>query len=256
MSRNFILIILTVFLLSSCAKQTEKIKDISQINGKRICVLTGSAGDLTARRLFPDSRFLDIAGSADAALAVKTGKADAFIYDKGVLDKIIEKNPDLTILDKPVSKLDVAIALNKNNNNLRSRINEVLHQLREEGILDALKKKWVDTKYSQAPAIAEEPNSGANGILRMGTCAIYEPFTFKSFGKYTGLDIELIMLIGSRLSMKVDITDMNFDALIPALQSNKIDLAISNFNVTEERKKSISYSDPYIGNDISVLVKK
>jgi len=48
--------------------------------------------------------------------------------------------------------------------------------------------------------------------------------------------------------------DYNFEALIPALQSKKIDLAISNFNVTEERKKLIRYSRPYLGNDISALV--
>ena len=49
---------------------------------------------------------------------------------------------------------------------------------------------------------------------------------------------------------------MNFEALIPALQSGKIDFALSNFNVTDERKKLINFSAPYITNDISVLVRR
>ncbi len=63
-------------------------------------------------------------------------------------------------------------------------------------------------------------------------------------------------MIGERLGKKIEIVDMNFEALIPALQSGKIDFALSNFNVTEERKKLINFSLPYIENDISALVRR
>jgi len=55
---------------------------------------------------------------------------------------------------------------------------------------------------------------------------------------------------------KIEIIDMAFEGLIPALQSGKIDFALSNFNVTEERKKLINYSIPYIDNEISALVRR
>ena len=90
----------------------------------------------------------------------------------------------------------------------------------------------------------------------MGTCAILEPFSFQSNGIVTGLDIELSRLIGERLGKNIEIIDMNFESLIPALQSGKIDFALSNFNVTEERKKLINFSVPYIENDISALVRR
>jgi len=240
----------------ACSNNSEKIANLSQVDGKRICVLTGSAGDISARSNFPNAKFYDMVGSADAALAVKTGKADAFVYDKGVLLKIVEKNPELIILDQPVSKLDVAVALNKENNELQTLINQVLRELKENGTLASLKKKWVDTKYLTPPVIDAQKAGSYNGTLKLGTSAIYEPFTFQSNGKFTGIDIELSMIIGAKLGKKIEIVDMNFDGLIPALQSGKIDFALSNFNVTEERKKSIIYSEPYISNDISVLVKK
>jgi polar amino acid transport system substrate-binding protein len=90
----------------------------------------------------------------------------------------------------------------------------------------------------------------------MGTCAIFEPYTFQSNGKFTGFDIELSILLGELLDKKIEIIDMTFESIIPALQSGTIDFALSNFTVTEERKKSISYSASYIENDISVLVNK
>lgn len=250
------MILLIVGLFISCAKKNEKITDLNQVDGKRICVLTGSAGDLAARAAFPNSTFLDMVGSADAALAVKTGKADVFVYDKGVLLKIVEKNNDMKILNKPVSKLEVAAAFKKDNQKLVSEINSILDKLKETGELDSLRKKWIESNYSKAPLFRQADYNATDGVLKMGTSAIYEPYSFISNGKYTGLDIELSQIIGRLLHKKIEIVDMSFEALIPALQAGKIDFALSNFTVTEERKKLISYSEPYIVNDISVLVKK
>jgi polar amino acid transport system substrate-binding protein len=251
-----ILIITLCLLLISCSEKREKITNISQLTDKRICVLTGSAGDIAAKSTFPNAKFFDMVALADAALAIKTGKADAFIYDKSILLQIVEKNSDLIILNERVAQLEVAAALNKQNSQLLSQINNALSKLKDKGILDELRKKWVDSRYVTTPTLQAKNNNGTNGILKLGTYAVLEPFSFYSNGKFTGLDIELGFLIGELLGKKIEIYDMNFEGLIPALHSGKIDFALANFNVTEERKKLISFSTPYIGNDISVLVKK
>jgi len=254
--KKYIIILFGCLLFVSCSKKREKITSLSQLKDKRICVLTGSAGDLAARKVLPEAIFLDMVGSADAGLAVKTGKADAFIYDKSILRKITEKNPELIILEKPISKLELAIAVNKENLKLISELNAIISLLKNNGTLDSLKRKWVGENYPTPPQIPEIKNSGQNGILKMGTCAIFEPYTFMANGKYTGFDIELSTLLSKMLNKKIEIIDMSFEALIPALQTGKIDFALSDFTVTEERKKLISFTEPYIANDISVLVKK
>lgn len=226
----------------------------SDLTRGRIAVLTGSAGDLAARRHFPQAIFHDMTASADAALAVKTRKVDAFIYDKSVLLNIVEKDPSLVILDEPVDKLSVAAAVNRNNTAQLGQIDDVLTALKDEGTLKLLRAKWVDTKYKDVPLLPVSTRSQAGAVLTMGTCANIEPFSFRSNGALTGLDIELGRLIAERLGRRLEIVDMNFEALIPALQSGKIDFALSNFNVTEERKKLILFSVPYIENDISALV--
>ncbi|HEX9023733.1 MAG TPA: ABC transporter permease subunit [Geobacteraceae bacterium] len=233
-----------------------EISDLRQLDGKRICVLTGSAGDLAARKNFPRASFLVMTAAADTALAIKSGKADAFIYDKSVLLNLVEKNPELVILDEPVAKLEVAAALNRENAALLAEMNGAIAGLKKEGALQRLRARWVDAKYVEPPQLPEVDDTNARGVLKMGTCANLEPFSFQANGKITGLDIELSRLIGERLGKRIEIVDMNFEALIPALQSGKIDFALSNFNVTEERKKLVNFSLPYIENDISALVRR
>ena len=256
MKNQIILLLLISVLFIACSQKREKITALSQLKNKRICILTGSAGDLSTRNAFPEAVIIDMVSSSDAALSVKTGKSDAFVYDKSVLLKIVEKNPELTILDEPVSNLAVAAAIRKENAELAKEISSVFETLRKKGILDSLKSKWVNSGYKAVPALPNLVSTGVNGNLRMGTCAIFEPFTFQSNGQLTGLDIELSRLIGQYLGKNIEIIDMSFEGLIPALQAGKIDFALSNFNITEERKKLISYSSPYLENDISALVRK
>ena len=245
-----------VMLVKKAAKTVASDDSLSGLGNKRICVLTGSAGDLAARKNFPGAQFQTFTAAADVALAIKTNKADAFVYDKSVLLNLVEKNPELMILDKPVAKLEIAAALKKENTALLADMNKALQQLKTEGALQRLRQKWVDAKYSETPPLPATNATVANGVLKMGTCANLEPFSFQSNGRLTGLDIELSQLLGQQLGKKVEIVNMNFEALIPALQSGKIDFALSNFNVTDERKKLINFSDPYIANDISVLVRR
>jgi polar amino acid transport system substrate-binding protein len=235
---------------------SDEIAKREDIDGKRIAVLGGSAGDLAARKHFPNATFQVFVASADAALAVKTRKADAFVYDKSVLLNLAEKNPELVILDQPVDKLEIAAALRKDNAALLAEINRALSDLKKEGILQQLRAKWIDAKYAVTPQIAPINGRHSKEVLRMGTCATIEPFSFQANGKLSGLDIELSQLLGQRLGKKIEIIDMNFEGLIPALQSGKIDFALSNFNVTEERKKLINFSLPYVENDISALVRR
>ncbi|MBS1169975.1 MAG: amino acid transporter rane protein, family / amino acid transporter substrate-binding [Burkholderiaceae bacterium] len=247
---------------STAAKDTGSaagaIANLEQIDGKRIGVLSGSAGDLAARKHFPQASFQVMNSGVDAALALKSHKVDAFVYDKSVLLNLVEKNPELVILEQPVAKLEVAAAIGKENTALLDEVNRALEALKKDGSLQRLRQKWVDSKDSasrQLPPTKREP-AGKRGVLRIGTYAIYEPFSYQANGRIIGLDIELANLIGEKLGKRVDVTDMHFEALIPALQAGKIDLALSNFNVTDERKKLVNFSLPYIENDISVLVRK
>ena len=56
--------------------------------------------------------------------------------------------------------------------------------------------------------------------------------------------------------MKLEVMDMAFDSLIPALQSGTIDFIAAGMSVTEERKKNVDFSVPYFASEQVIIVRK
>jgi len=94
-------------------------------------------------------------------------------------------------------------------------------------------------------------------ILRVGSEASFAPFEFQEEGskEYAGFDMDLIRAIGKQMGYEVQIQNMGFDGLIPALDASAIDVAISGMTITEERGKKISFSAPYYKAGLTVVVR-
>lgn len=106
------------------------------------------------------------------------------------------------------------------------------------------------------------PQSGTEApatqkILKVGTEATYPPFEMvdKQSGEYVGFDMDLIRAIGKAQGYEVKINSMGFDALIPSLMTDKVDCTISAQSITEERLKSIDFSDPYFDGGLIIAVR-
>lgn len=95
-------------------------------------------------------------------------------------------------------------------------------------------------------------------VLRVGTEPAFAPFEFPEEGtkEYIGFDMDLIRAIGKQMGVKVEIVSMGFDALIPALNAGNIDATIAGMTITEDRKKAVTFSDPYYTSGLIVLVNK
>jgi len=81
--------------------------------------------------------------------------------------------------------------------------------------------------------------------LVVAVSADYPPFEFYKDGKIVGFEIDLIKAIAKELNKEVVIKDMSFDSIIGALHSGRIDLAISNIAITNERKEKVDFTIPY-----------
>ncbi len=90
----------------------------------------------------------------------------------------------------------------------------------------------------------------------IGTSADFPPFEYVDNGKYVGFDMDLIRSIANLEGFQVEIRDMSFDSLIPALKSGIIDIAIAGMTITPERLKVVDFSTPYWSADQDVIVKK
>src|SRR3712207_2324662 len=98
----------------------------------------------------------------------------------------------------------------------------------------------------------------SKGVLVVGTAPGYPPFEFikssNGKGEVVGADIDLAKKIASELDVKLEIKAMEFDSILGALQGNKIDIALTAMTPTEERKKSLDFSDIYYEGNNLVLV--
>lgn len=96
----------------------------------------------------------------------------------------------------------------------------------------------------------------AKGKLVVGTEAQYAPFEFKdSDANFVGCDIWLAQQIADELGVKLEVMDMSFDGIIPAVKSGQVDIGIAAFTVTDERAKEIDFTEMY-QKDKQVLIVK
>ena len=103
-----------------------------------------------------------------------------------------------------------------------------------------------------------ETTEGPHGVINMGVSADVPPFESYADDAVTfvGFDIDLMQEICNRLGMELQIKDMNFDAIVTAVQTGKLDVGVSGITITDERKESVAFSDPYFVASQSILVPK
>lgn len=96
----------------------------------------------------------------------------------------------------------------------------------------------------------------ANGKLLVGTEAQYAPYEFKDLdANFAGCDMWLAQQIADHLGVELEVVDMSFDGIIPAVKSGQVDLGIAAFTKTPERAEEIDFSDLYEKSAQLLIVK-
>ena len=98
---------------------------------------------------------------------------------------------------------------------------------------------------------AEKDNS-----LKMITEATFPPYEFLRGQEIVGIDVEICRAVAQKLGREFKAETINFDSVIPAVISGKADLAAAGITVTEDRKKNVDFSVPYVKTGIVVVYKK
>jgi polar amino acid transport system substrate-binding protein len=248
------LLALTVFV--GCDNGQKTIEKPEDAEDARLALMTGSTSEIIAATRFPDAQIQRFDDPMDAVLAVKTGKVDAFITGHPSALLVVQKNPDLQVIDSPLSAEDTSIGVRKGNEELLEAVNGVIDQLRADGTLADMSRRWVKAQ----PGPYDEPQIEAvtsGKVLRIGVSATREPTTFvDQTGRVTGHDGELARRIGLALQRPVEFADMRFMSLIPALESGKIDLIVTGMSATTERRKRVDFSHKYFDLKQVLLVRR
>ena len=100
---------------------------------------------------------------------------------------------------------------------------------------------------------AAELKTVEQGKLIMGTNATFPPYEYYDGDKIVGIDADVAALIADKLGLELEIEDMDFGAIITAVQTGKIDMGLAGITVNDERKKNVSFTDTY-ASGVQVII--
>ena len=110
-----------------------------------------------------------------------------------------------------------------------------------------------ETKADESKA---DETEAAGGVLVMATNAEFEPWEYYEGSEIVGIDVEIAQAIADKLGMELEVEDMAFDSIIPAVTSGKADFGAAGMTVDETRKKSVDFTDTYANASQVIIVKE
>lgn len=109
----------------------------------------------------------------------------------------------------------------------------------------------------------KESSSEAGGdsqeqeVLTVAMELAYPPFETKDEqGNPSGVSVDFMKDFGEYIGKEIGIENISFDGLIPSLQTGKADMVMSSMTITEERKETVDFSEPYANALLAVLTNK
>lgn len=244
-------------LFVSCSKSKVVINGVADLNNKKIGVQSGTTGELWVQENVQGVTLSSFKSGIDAALDLKNGAIDAVVLDELPAKEIVNRNSDLKIIRDKVfadNKEAYAIAVKKGNTELLNAINTTISNMKNNG-------EYVELVNAFMPAdgnikIPADVFTYGDKTVKLGTNAAFPPFEYVEGKNIVGFDISMGQKIAENYNQKLEIVDMAFDSLIPALQSGTIDFIAAGMSVTEERKKNVDFSDTYFESEQVIIVRK
>lgn len=249
-------------LLAGCGgsntTNSKIINGVDDLAGARIGVQLGTTGDIFASDYEEEGSTIErYPKGADAIMGLKQGKLDCVIIDEQPAKKFVEANNDIKILDEEFAVEEYAICISKDKTDLKNKIDAALDELKADGTLDKIVSNYIgDTTKGKSPYTSPDGVSRTNGKLVMATNAEFEPYEFRDGGKIVGIDVDMAQAVCDKLGMELVVEDMAFDSIISAVQSGKADVGVAGMTITEDRLKSIDFTQPYTTSTQVIIVKK
>ena len=113
------------------------------------------------------------------------------------------------------------------------------------------KVAWIALAAAMLVGCSEKGES-----LKMITEATFPPYEFLRGQEIVGIDVEICKAVAAKLGRPFEVESVNFDSVIPTVISGKADLAAAGITVTEDRKKNVDFSIPYVKTGVVFVYKK
>lgn len=246
--------------------KTNTISSYSQLKGKTVGVKNGTASQRFLEKIKDKYKFnLKTFDTTDLTYnSLNSGSIDAMMDDQPVIEYAIKQGQNLKISMKGEAVGSFAFGVKKGSKYeyLVTEFNEALAQMKKDGSLDKIISKWTgSTKAtSSTPETTTPAGKKATPVKAKYTIASdssFAPFVFQdSNNKYTGVDMDLIKAIAKDQGFTIEITNPGFDAALNAVQSGQADGMIAGMSVTDARKETFDFSEPYYTANAILAVKE
>ena len=246
--------------LASCGNSGKKIESADDLADSIIGAQGGTTGAIyiegdISDGLLGKATLQEFKSGIEAVTARKQGKIDAVVIDNEPAKVFVEQNDGLKILDTPYTVEDYAIAIAKENDELKDQFNAAIAELKADGTLDQLIAYYITKDESASPYTSPEGIT-YDGKLIMATNAAFPPYEYYESDQVVGLDVDIAKAICDKLGKELEVVDMDFDAIITAVQSGKADFAAAGMTVTEDRLQNVNFTDSYATGTQVIIVKK
>lgn len=257
-------------------------KDIADLKGAKIAAQAGTF-HADALSQIPDVQSSTYPEFADLLTALKSGAIDGYIAEEPTALSVCGSNDELTYLPFKnndtgftATAADVGIAIGlKKGNALRDQINTVLAEITEEQRSQLMEQIVTLASGGTVTEFAVHCDAPATttGTLKIGMECAYEPYNWtdtdgSSFGAVpissegqqglyaNGYDVQIAQYVANRLGLKLEIYAMEWDSLIPAVNSGAIDAIVAGMSPTAERAQEIDFTDTYYESNLVVIIRK
>ena len=238
-------------------KGEAQIVRVSDFNGKRAGITTGSIHDSVIRSVLRQSAIFEYSNYTDLTTALKAGKIDYFLAGTETASHIVEAEETLACLDEPVMTLDIGAMFTKTEKGakLKAQMDDFIAKLKKDGTLDEIYDYWSRPSSASTP-VDMSGLTGENGTLRFATSGTKVPASFVAGGKIAGTDPDIAVRFCREYGYAIDVYTVDTAGIIPGLATGVYDFSLSEMVITDERKESVLFSVPYHGADLLLIARK
>ncbi len=251
--------VLTGTALTACGeKAANTVESIDDLKGKTIGVQIGTTGDALAGDV-EDASVEKYNKYTDAVQALTQGKIDAVIIDSDTASVFTGKVNDITLLPEGFADEEYSVAVALDNGELQAELNSAISILESNGTLKQIKAFYDGDKTDNSSGTAYVPsadNKHENGTLIMATNAEFPPYEYRVGSRFAGIDVDMMNAVCDVLGYELQIDDMAFESVIPAVQSGKADVGVAGLSVTPAREKNVRFTAPYTTTHLVVMVRQ
>ncbi|MCR5567078.1 MAG: transporter substrate-binding domain-containing protein [Clostridiales bacterium] len=220
---------------------------LARLDGKRIGAATGTTFDAIVRKALPAAEIVYINTAADLIAALEAGKIDGFAVDEPAARQFCRENPRLAVPDEYMDTFEFGFVLPKTTEGeaLLEELDAWLVSLKADGGLEQIIEKWTNGPEEEMTLPDYDAFPAPKGVLTLATEGDYVPMTYYRGNRIVGVEIDLAARFCEACGYGLEIKVMNFDGILPAVQSGKADLAAAGITITDERRESVNFSAPY-----------